>query len=192
MVTHNLLEDEPVVSALCEEKHGKVMRSVRFMPLHLDNIKKFWEKSRQYPTLFGEEISGDYKKFVNMIVREGPHGIEVNGLFWVVDDFVGMFYMTDIEPGLDALVHYSFFDGRQKGRLDLCQAMIRYVFEKYQFHRLSIELPLFVNVRTREFVDKIGFHQEGRKREKAFFNNQYFDVACYGLLRKDVLNGSKN
>ena len=178
---------EPVVlTAYCDEPEGKVERCVRFMPLTLENLKRFWDRSKQFPTLFGEEISGDYTKFLNMLVREGPHGIEITGLFWVVDDFVGMYYMTEIEAGFDAHVHYSFFDRRQKGRVGLSRAMLKYAFEKYEFRRFSVEIPLFVSKMTLNFIEEIGFKKEGRKREKALYKGQWFDVACYGLLREEL------
>jgi RimJ/RimL family protein N-acetyltransferase len=188
-MTTSLLEEEAVVIVRCDEPEGQVVRRIRPMSLSLDNIRKFWDKSKQFPTLFGEEISGDYVKFLNMLVHEGPNGIEINGLFWVVDDFVGMYYMTEIDPGFDANVHYSFFDRRQKGRVKLSQEMLRYAFDKYQFRRFSVEVPLFVSKMTLNFIEEIGFKKEGRKREKALYKSQWFDVACYGLLREELING---
>lgn len=192
MSTISILGEEPVVKEVCVEPEGTIERAVRFMPLTLENLKLFWEKSRQFPTLFGEEISSDYKKFLNLIMHEGPNGIEINGLFWVVDDFVGMYYMTEIEPGFDAQVHYSFFDRRQKGRVNLSKAMLHYAFEKYEFRRFSVEIPLFVSAMTLQFIQEVGFIKEGRKRKKALYKGQWFDVSCYGLLREELKYGSKN
>lgn len=182
----SILLEPAVVTAICDEPEGKVERSIRFMPLTLDNLRQFWDKSKQFPTLFGEEISSDYVRFLNFIMHEGPHGIEINGLFWVVDDFVGMFYMTEIEPGFDAQVHYSFFDRRQKGRVELSRAMLRYAFERYEFRRFSVEIPLFVSKMTLNFIEEIGFKHEGRKRRKALYKGQWFDVSCYGLLKEEL------
>jgi RimJ/RimL family protein N-acetyltransferase len=182
-----ILEEEPVLSAVCDEpKIGRITRNIRFMKLTIENLKEFWIKSKEYPTLFGEEISGDYTKFLNFIVKEGVNGIEITGLFWVIDDFVGMYYMTDIDPGFDANVHYSFFDRRQKGRVELSRAMLRYAFEKFEFRRLSVEIPLFVSKRTLQFIVDVGFKGEGRKRQKALYNGKWFDVGCYGLLREEL------
>lgn len=187
---YSILDEEPVASAVCDEPNGSITRTVRFMPLTLENLRQFWEKSRQFPTLFGEEISGDYKKFLNFIIHDGPNGMEVNGLFWVVDDFVGMYYMTQIEPGIDAQVHYSFFDRRQKGRVGLSRAMLKYAFDKFEFRRFSVEVPKFVSKLTRDFILEIGFRKEGCKRQKALYKSQWFDVACYGLLREELNSGS--
>lgn len=186
-----ILSEPPILSVLCHEPEGDFERFVRFMPLSLDNLKSFWDKSRRFPTLFGEEISGDFRKFINLIVRDGPNGIEVNGLFWVVDDFVGMFYMTEIEAGLDAQVHYSFFDRRQKGRVDLARAMLHHAFEKYSFRRFSVEVPMFVSNMTTKFIEEVGFRREGRKRSKAVYKGQWFDVLCYGLLREELNYGQQ-
>jgi RimJ/RimL family protein N-acetyltransferase len=182
----SILSEQPLFVETCDEPEGQIDRAVRFMPLTLENLKKFWDRSRQFPTLFGEEISADYTKFLNLIMHEGPNGIEINGLFWVVDDFVGMYYMTEIEPGFDAQVHYSFFDRRQKGRVNLSKAMLHYAFEKYEFRRFSVEIPLFVSKMTLNFIEEIGFKKEGRKRMKALYKGQWFDVSCYGLLREEL------
>lgn len=178
--------DEPVISIECQEPDGIVTRHMYRMILTPKNLHTFWSKARKFVTLFNEEVRGDFHKFMEVFLREGPEGIEARGLFWVVDDFVGIMYLTDIEPLVDAKVHYAFFDGRHKGRHDLVRAMILYVMDRYNFHRLTAEAPLYYKPSAMLFAEQVGFVKEGRKRLSRRFDNKWFDVNIYGILREDT------
>lgn len=185
---------EPVLTVRCKEKQEIIERSVYPMPLTMPALKVFWEKSRQYPTLFTQETRGDFGAFMRMLLHED---MSPKGLFWVVDDFVGVYYLTDMKTQddvlVDAFVHYTFFDGRTRGRVELTRAMIRYVFEKYGFQRFTAEIPLFVKPDAFVFAENVGFVKEGRKRKAVQFDNQWFDVNLFGILQSEVLeNGTEN
>lgn len=186
----NILDEKPILSVVCNEPEGAITRFVRPMSLHPDNLQKFWEHSKQFKTLFSSDVKS-FNDFMNLIVDGGPDGYTPipKGLFWVIDDFVGVFYMTRIEVGKDALVHYSFFDRRHKGRHRLVYEMLKYVFKRYEFNRLSVEIPMYVTEHTFKFVERIGFRVEGRKRKAALFDNALFDVKLFGLLRSDISLG---
>lgn len=178
----------PVVSAVCDEPSGKVLREVRPMSLALPNLKRMWELSRQFNTLFNEETRGDFRKFLEVFLHQLPSGaIEPNGLFWVIDDFVGMFYMTQIVPDVDANVHYTFFDRRHKGRVQLVREMLKYAFLHYNFQRLSVEIPYYALHGVMPFVEAVGFKSEGRKRSAAFYKGEWYDINLFGILRQEAL-----
>lgn len=187
VLAENRKQARPILTVVCEEPEGAVERCVYQIALSLDNLKSFWHRAKMHRTLFGEEITEDFTKFVNNLVAEGPDGIVPTGLFWVVDDFVGIYYLTDIEPGVDALVHYSFFDGRHKGRVDLSKAMIKMAFEKYGFVRLSAHLPLYATPVAFKFVEEVGFKKEGRKRNAVRYKDKWFDTNLYGILREEAV-----
>lgn len=186
-----LLDETPILSAKCDEPEGLTTRFVRFMKLTPENLQQFWLKSRKFKVLFNSEIANDFAKFLDVFLDGGTDGMSPTprGIFYVVDDFVGIFYMTEIIPGVDANLHYSFFDRRQKGRVQLVRTMIEYAFNHYQFRRLSAQVPLFVNKFTIDFLREIGFKREGRKRKARLYNGEWFDVNYYGILREEVLNG---
>src|SRR5690606_16516863 len=123
------------------------------------------------------EVAGDFEKFVNIFISVSEDGtLQSDGLFWVVDDFVGVFYMNNIIPTIDATLHYAFFDKRMKGRIDLCIEMINFIFEKYQFRRLTVEIPTYASPHTSYIVEKvIGFKYEGKKRGFRYFDGKWFD-----------------
>lgn len=187
-----MIEVEPVLTCVCEEPEGTVTRQVYPMQLTPDNLRMFWEKSRGFKYIFDKNVNGDFKTFCELFLYAGPNGeLCSNGLFWVIDDWVGIFYMTRIRPGLDAEVHYTFFDRRHKGRIELAKEMLMYVFRKYNFRRLSVEIPLYSTKHAFEFITLVGFKKEGRRRKAVWHNDDWFDVAEFGILKEEALsNGS--
>lgn len=156
------------------------------MKLSPENLRIFWEKAKEFPTLFGMDIHQDFKSFLETLVKGDPETeVYSTGLFWRVDDFVGICYLTNITEA-DAHVHYSFFDRRHKGRLGLIRALILHVFRRYGFRRLTAELPLYSKNTVIPFVEALGFTREGRRRKAALYDNEWFDVALYGLLSEEA------
>lgn len=177
-----------LLSVECDEPSGVITRHVRLLSLTPRNLKIFWEKARQHRTLFSKEIRDNFSEFLRVIVRQDSSGgIMPTGLFWIIDDFVGVFYLTAIRPREDALVHYTFFDGRHRGREKLCIEMLRMAFDSYGFRRLTAEIPTYAKPQVRSFVhNQLGFKGEGRKRKAAFFDNEWFDILIYGILKEEL------
>ncbi len=192
----------PILSVMCDEKNGDRLRNVYPLTFTLDTLRKFWEKSKKFPVLFTTEIQGDFNKFTELIVSPDGDGYIANGLFLQVDDLLGIFYMTEIKPEWDAICHFTFFDGRLRGRDILVKRVLQYVFNKYNFHRLSVEVPYFAPMATTKFVYHLGFKMEGKKRSCALYQGKWFDSRLFGLLKEEALlpeflerrqrNGSSN
>jgi len=181
------VDPEPVLKVVCTEPEGAITREVRFMKFSVGNLRTLWEKASQFDTLFGEEINSDFKKFLEVVIRVGADGIEPTGLFWVVDDFVGMFYLTHIIPECQADVHYSFFDRRHKGRVRLVKEMLKYAFQHYGFVRVNAWIPVYATDQAFKFVGQLGFKDEGKKRKGAYYKGKWFDVVLFGMLREEAL-----
>lgn len=196
MTATNIARTEaPIFQCPCKEDNlGSITRSVYEMDLSPENLKKFWDKAKQFKVLFRDEVGGDFAKFISMLASQEGDRIVANGLFWKIDDMVGVYYMTNIQS-YDAQIHYSFFDRRHKGRHRITRMMIQYVFDRFGFHRLSAEVPAFMNRGylkhgTIPFVEEIGMRYEGTKRKAAFFNNDWYDVRCFGILKEEADNWS--
>lgn len=182
---------KPILSVTCNEKRGEVVRNIFAMSeegMDIATIKQFWDKARPFKTLFNKEIQDDFEKFLSMFVSQDASGAAViNGLFWKVDeDMTGMYYMTDIVVGYDATVHFVFFDRILNGRKEMTMTMLRYLFDKYQFRRLSVEIPKYVIDGPKTFVKCLGFKPEGRKRKAAFYNGEWYDTSIYGVLPEEI------
>lgn len=175
----------PILSVVCHEPEGAVERFVHPFVFTPDGLKSLYEKASAYPVLFGRKLD-DMKDFLRFMLLENLSGDpEPAGLFWILDDYVGMFFMDRITTE-EADVHYSFFDRRHKGREVLVREMIRYVFHHYDFVRLNVQIPAYAGMGPRKFIERCGFKIEGRKRDACFWRGQRFDVYCYGILREDL------
>lgn len=157
------------------------------MPLSAENIEKLWQQAKQYPQIFGKEVLGNSKDFIELFVDFDGANPSINGLFFVVNDFLGVFYLTDIVPGDDALAHYTFFDRRHTGRKELVVEMMKYVFKKYKFNRLTAQVPNYATEQARHFIQSCGFVYEGKRRKAAPYKGDMFDINLYGILRSEVL-----
>lgn len=176
---------ETVLVADCTEAKGITRRIVKEFPLSIKNIQALFARASRFPTLFGQEGPKDFPEFLGILMHEEDKSIRPNGLMWVVDDLVGIFYLSDIQPGTDANIHFSFFDQRLRGRLDMCRKMVQLTFEQFKFRRLSIELPEYVRGNTPLFVEQLGFRREGCKRQATTFAGRWFDVRIYGMLYEE-------
>jgi RimJ/RimL family protein N-acetyltransferase len=184
----------PVVAVECDEPEGTILRRVYPLEATPENLEKFYEKAKEFPTVFGREFSG-IQEFADLFLGYDKltGQIKLDGVFYVVDDFVGVMYINNLDAGLfDAKVHYTFFDKRQRGRLKLVKLMLRYAFQYYNFRRLSVELPNYVSSTTRKFVTDLGFVLEGKRRRAMPYKGKLYDVNLYGILREEVISGSQN
>ena len=67
---------------------------------------------------------------------------------------------------------------------EAAQLIIRYGFEQLNLHRVSSVVFSF-NERSRRLHRKVGFIQEGIKREAWYRDGEYHDEVLFGLLRKE-------
>lgn len=180
---------EPILTVTCNEKGGDIDRSVYPFVFSEENIKKFWEQSKKYPQIFGKQTIGTIEDFLNIFFYLDPEGFwKTENLFYVIDDFVGMLSLTNIYHPHDALMHFTFWDGRLRGRENIIKEMMTYVINTYEFNRLSAEIPAYVSKSTLQFVsNRIGLTLEGKKRSAQVSpNGNLVDVLLYGVTKKDI------
>lgn len=186
----------PILSSICLERRGKKsdtvlpkLRNVYPMLLTQENLKQFWEKARKLRNIFNVDVSENFETFLNIFTHMQGDEVHPNGFFWRIDDFVGVFYITDITLH-DCLAHFMFFDRKLEGREELTKDMLRYLFMKYNFRRISVEIPKYATAHPHGFVQAIGFKREGRRRKATLYNGDWFDTECYGILYEDIITPS--
>jgi RimJ/RimL family protein N-acetyltransferase len=173
---------------MCHEPEGDFERSVSLMPLSMENLKAFWAKARVHRTLFNEEILGDFNEFMKVFIYEDLAGeLQSKGLFWNLDDFNGVFYINKIVPGRSADCHVNMLDGRFKGREEITKHMLKYIFDEYSFHRLTIHVPVYIKPNVIRFIRRLGFVSEGRIREVVPYHDKWFDVFAFGILKDEII-----
>lgn len=183
--------EEPIISIKCFEKKTLVQRNVYPLIFTPENLQKFWNHAKEYDVLFGKRLHS-ISDFNQHFFTERNGQPWLTGLFWVVDDFVGVFYLTEIfEHQADA--HFTFFDKRLHGREELTRSMMKYVFEQFPtFTRLNVTIPCYVSDKVFQFVDRVGFKAEGRKRKTSMWKGKWFDSVLYGVLREELITGVKD
>ena len=67
---------------------------------------------------------------------------------------------------------------------EAAKLMVRYGFEQLNLHRISSSAWSF-NERSIKMHLKMGFREEGRRREAVFKNGEYCDEVTFGLLREE-------
>lgn len=169
-----------ILDVKCSEPDGEVVRFVRPMLLDLDKLEFLWNTFKEYDVLFNDWVDGDFKAFINHFLRQENGELVAAGLMWEVDD-VGMFYLNEIKPAVSATAHFVFWDLRFRGREDLCREMVKYVFEKYQFQRIEVRVPLYAT-KTLRAVSSLGFVQEGRIRGVAPYKGDMYDMMIFSTL----------
>lgn len=178
----------PVINCECVEGNKIKERTIYRLPLTRGNLLEFYEKASKHRVLFTDDINGDFKTFCEVFMYMDDSGqLHGNGLLWAIDGFIGIYYMTHIIPERDALVHFTFFDGKLKGRENITKSLIQYVFQKYNFNRLSSEIGCYADSRVIDFVKRIGFKIEGRKRKALLYKGEWFDSLQVGILAEDAL-----
>jgi RimJ/RimL family protein N-acetyltransferase len=177
---------DSILTCICQEKDGPHLRNVYPMELSLENLKVFWEKAKKFKTIFGKDVGDNFDAFVKLFIDYEDGKVTSDCLMWVIDDFVGVYYMSNIFPSDDALLHYTFFDRKHHGRYDITVKMLNYVFSRYRFRRLSVEIPMYATEHSFYFIESLGFRQEGRKRDAIIKDGEQFDVKLFGILPEEV------
>lgn len=175
----------PIFSVTCTEGDETVVRSISPLIFTPNNVKIFFNKAKQYPVLFGKPITNE-QQFIEHFVYMNRHDEpELNGMFWTDQDMTTVFYLTNLMPD-EADAHYTFLDGRLKGREELVNTMLKFVFSSFGFLRLNASIPVYAKTAL-VFARKVGFTQEGRKRKCSYWKGSYFDQIQFGVLREEVL-----
>jgi RimJ/RimL family protein N-acetyltransferase len=80
-------------------------------------------------------------------------------------------------------------DARGRGfGTDALRVLARFAFERHNLHRLQVEV-LATNGAAIACYRKVGFVEEGRRRQNAWVDGRYEDDLIMGLLRDDWRTG---
>ncbi len=76
---------------------------------------------------------------------------------------------------------------RQGYGSDALRAVLRWLFHELNVHRVELE-TFATNERALKFFKKIGFKQEGVRRQAHFSEGRYHDVVLFSLLKEEFSN----
>lgn len=105
------------------------------------------------------------------------------------DKIVGEAILKDIDEDVrSASFRIALFQAVQLNRglgTEATALTVRFAFEFLKLHRVELEVYDF-NHRAKRVYEKVGFVQEGVKRDGAFLNGKYCDVILMSILETDV------
>jgi len=181
--------DSQVLERECTGVHGSVLvehhlwrvYEMVFTPEKLDWL---WESMIQYRTLFSDLTRGSRENFVNLVALPNSFWMEVVE----IDSgrSVGIIYIMNMHQVVDYEVHVIFFDRKLAPKVELCKAVMRWIFEEFPPMRLSAEIPAIYHATVR-LAKNVGFKHEGTKRKAQLFGGKWIDSVLLGILREEVL-----
>lgn len=107
------------------------------------------------------------------------------------DELLGACSLFDVHAGnraatLGIWIARPFWD-RGYGT-DAVRVLCRFAFEEMNLRR--VELGVFeTNPRAKRAYERVGFREEGRRREALFIDGRYVDVVVMGLLAGELVEG---
>lgn len=177
MTTIQMVSDVPKVEPILRVGPWEV----REMVLTWGKVEHLWEMLKQYKTLFSDMTRNDFNNFFKSITRPNTLWFDV----WSDDKIVGLVWLSDIEMTVDGSAHMVFFDRRPAEKQLVCQALIKWVFEQYPLHRVTVSTPA-IYFATQRMLKRMGFTLEGVKREAVMMDGKWVDMQFYGMTRSEV------
>lgn len=149
----------------------------------LELAEWLWTEMNKYRTLWSDYARGDMDVWYDTI-SDGDS-------FWllVLKDgrpvgtvrFAGMGAVTDVEA------HVMFFDRVLTDKVELAQMVARWFFLEFPgCHRLTAIVPAIYHSTVR-MAKRVGFREEGRKRESLLIGGRRVDEMLFGLLASEML-----
>lgn len=158
----------------------------------LRKIGEVYVTASKFDILFSDYSKGDPELFVRQFLN--PRGAWFSVEKQSTGEEVGVLYLTELNPYWDAFAHISFWDSILPGREPVIWDTAQWVMETYALPRLSAEVPTYQKHFNR-FVRKLGFREEGLKRQAGLREGKRVDHYLYGMLAnelKEVRNGKQH
>lgn len=149
-----------------------------------EKIREIWNEAKEHEVLFSDRIAGKAKPFLHILAAPNSTWFEVFSL--ESNKPVGMLYLNRILPRYDGYGHFAFWDKVGGGREELILDTLRYVVEKYNLPRVSTEIPVYQRGTIR-MVKRLGFKQEGERRNGVMYKGGWMNQALFGMLREELI-----
>ena len=151
------------------------------MKLSWEKIAILWSKLEQHKTLFSDLTRDDFDNYVRLLVQPHTYWLEI----YAGDDLLGIVYFDGLESGIEAYTHLVLFDRKPAEKLHVCKAIMEHMFREFPLNRISAYTPDIYFATIRLFK-RLGFKQEGVKREAVLLGGRWVDIVTMGILRSEV------
>lgn len=142
-----------------------------------------WNEMNKYRTLWNDFTRGDFDNWFNMIVAKDSFWLEVlkDG------ESVGVVYWANMYQIVDVDVHCMFFDRDLVSKTEICNMIARWFFLHFpETTRMTATIPAIYHTTVR-LLKRMGFKEEGRKRQSLLMYGNKVDEMIFGLLAVEIL-----
>lgn len=99
---------------------------------------------------------------------------------------VGLYYLTDVRPRIDAQFQMIFWDKLLTAdRRELARIVLKRAQELFKLRRITYILDAG-SIPLRKTAEKIGFTHEGTIRRSLLVDGEFHDACIYGLLQEEM------
>ena len=155
--------------------------TIHEMELSKEKVSALWEILQRYKTIFSDITKMDPGNFVQAITSPESMWFEVREH----DILIGIIWFGDMHQVVDCTAQMVFFDRRPAEKLEVCRAMMKWMFRSFPIHRITVTPPAIYHAVIR-LLEKLGFKREGCKREAVLMGGKWNDQLIYGLTRTEV------
>lgn len=161
--------------------------------LEREHCRQLWERYEPVEPVptealnAGLSVEGADKWFDEMQAKQGQEHVYL-GVFTPEGGLLGDVQLANINwrdrtATLGGSMSHLADRGAGYGT-DAAHTILRYGFRELGLHRVEGEMAEF-NTAARRVMEKLGFREEGRRRQALYRSGRYWDSIIYGLLREE-------
>jgi len=151
--------------------------------LNPQKIQEIWKHAKEFEVLFSDHTRGRFEVFMDVLLNPASVWLEI---FRLSDEqSIGLIVLTHVLPHFDAHGHFTFWDSIAGGRQGLVLQVAKILFKVYDLRRMSAQVPKYQPGVIR-FVKKLGFKEEGEKREAVLYKGEWVPAILLGLLESEL------
>ena len=153
------------------------------MELGWPKIVRLWDKVKEHKTLFSDLTRDNFVNFVGYLTQAQSIWLEI----YQDGELIGIVCFTGMQSIVDIEVHMVVFDRRPAEKLPIMKEIVRYMFKNFPINRITAHTPVIFYATIR-LLKKLGFTEEGCKRQAMCISDRWFDVTMHGITREEVMS----
>ena len=161
--------------------------------LEREHCQELWQRHEPVrpvatePLNVGLSVEKADRWFEDIQAKQGQEHVYL-GIFDHEDRLLGDIQLADIDwrdrtASLGGSLSLEIYRGHGYGT-DAALAILRYGFQELGLYRVEAETADY-NLPARRVLEKVGFREEGRRRQKLYRAGRRWDSLVYGLLRNE-------
>lgn len=140
----------------------------------------------KFPFVFDDFTHENYEHFLQTLAQPNNLMFEI----WPEEPedgepMSGLVNVSNVQPYMDGLLHFLFFDRKLRGKEDVLMDVVREVMRTMELRRLTCAIPSD-RATGLQMLQRLGFRREGKMRKKFLRKGKYLDVYIYSILEEEV------